>query len=202
VALTPPDDVVEALHAYTRGLRESAPELRWTRPEHWHVTAAFLGEVSDDVVDELTRRLNRAAARHPPLALALGGGGRFGHQVLWTGVRGDRDGLRMLADSTRAAARRTGLVVEHRTYPSARHLGPGGRRGRPAATGRAAGVVARSAVGGNPAAAGAQPPWRGAGRVGAARADRRLAAGVSTGGSSVVSRIQATGTMRWRNPAD
>ncbi|HEX4103135.1 MAG TPA: RNA 2',3'-cyclic phosphodiesterase [Pseudonocardiaceae bacterium] len=116
VALTPPDDVVEGLHAYTRGLRESAPELRWTPPEHWHVTLAFLGEVSDDVVDELTRRLNRAAARHPPLALALGGGGRFGHQVLWTGVRGDRDGLRRLADSTRAAARRTGLVVEHRTY--------------------------------------------------------------------------------------
>ena len=31
-------------------------------------------------------------------------------------MRGDRDGLRRLADSTRAAARRTGLVVEHRTY--------------------------------------------------------------------------------------
>ncbi|MGA9691953.1 MAG: RNA 2',3'-cyclic phosphodiesterase, partial [Pseudonocardiaceae bacterium] len=116
VALTPPGEVVEALRAYTQGLRESAPELRWTPPEHWHVTLAFLGEVSDDVVDELTRRLSRAAARHPPLALALGGGGRFGHQVLWTGVRGDRDGLRRLADSTRAAARRTGLVVEHRTY--------------------------------------------------------------------------------------
>ena len=116
VALTPPGEVVEELWASTVSLRELAPDLRWTRPDQWHVTLAFLGEVSDDVVDELARRLNRAAARHPPLALALGGGGRFGHQVLWTRVQGDRDGLRRLADSVRAAARRSGLPVEQRPY--------------------------------------------------------------------------------------
>ncbi|MGH3771352.1 MAG: RNA 2',3'-cyclic phosphodiesterase [Pseudonocardiaceae bacterium] len=116
VALTPPGEVVRELLSATAGLREVAPELRWTRPEQWHLTLAFLGEVGDDVVDELTRRLGRAAARHPPLSLSLGGGGRFGYQVLWTGVRGDRDGLRRLADSVRAAARRSRLPVEQRPY--------------------------------------------------------------------------------------
>ncbi|MBV8539230.1 MAG: RNA 2',3'-cyclic phosphodiesterase [Pseudonocardiales bacterium] len=116
VALTPPGEVVEELRIVTAGLRERAPELRWTRPEHWHVTLVFLGEVGDDVVDGLARRLHRAAARHPPLSLSLGGGGRFGHRVLWTGVRGDRDGLRRLADSTAAAARRCRLPVEQRPY--------------------------------------------------------------------------------------
>ncbi|MDQ2789867.1 MAG: RNA 2',3'-cyclic phosphodiesterase [Actinomycetota bacterium] len=116
VALTPPGEVVEALRVGTQGLRECAPELRWTRPEQWHVTLAFLGEVGDEVVDELAGRLSRVAARHRALTLALGGGGRFGHRVLWTGVRGDRDNLRRLADSTRAAARRSWLAVEHRPY--------------------------------------------------------------------------------------
>ena len=116
VALTPPGEVVEELCAGTAALRRLAPGLRWTRPEQWHVTLAFLGEVGDDVVDELTRRLSRAAARHPPLSLVLGGGGRFGHQVLWTPVQGDRDGLRRLADSVRAAARRSRLRVEQRPY--------------------------------------------------------------------------------------
>lgn len=116
VALTPPNEVVEALRVGTQELREYAPELRWTRPEQWHVTLAFLSDVGDDVVDELARRLGRAAARHPALALALAGGGRFGHRVLWTGVRGDRDSLRRLADSTRAAARRSRLAVEDRPY--------------------------------------------------------------------------------------
>ena len=116
VALTPPGEALDALHTATQGLRELAPDLRWTRPEQWHVTLVFLGEVGDDIVDELARRLNRTAARHPPLALALGGGGRFGHRVLWTGVQGDRDGLRRLADSAVAAARRSRLPVEHRPY--------------------------------------------------------------------------------------
>jgi 2'-5' RNA ligase len=116
VALTPPGEVAETLRIATLGLRELAPHLRWTRPEQWHVTLVFLGEVGDDVVGELGRRLNRAAARHPPLALALGGAGRFGHRVLWTGVQGDRNGLRRLADSARAAVRRSRLPVEHRPY--------------------------------------------------------------------------------------
>jgi RNA 2',3'-cyclic 3'-phosphodiesterase len=116
VGLTPPGEVVEALRTTVAALREFAPDLRWTRPEQWHVTLVFLGEVSDDVVDELTPRLARAAARHPPLSLSLGGGGRFGHRVLWTQVQGDRDGLRKLADSAGAAARRCGLPVERRRY--------------------------------------------------------------------------------------
>jgi 2'-5' RNA ligase len=116
VALTPPAEVAEALTIATLGLRELAPELRWTRPEQWHVTLVFLGEVGEGVVGELTRRLSRAATRHPPLSLALSGGGRFGHQVLWTGVRGDRDRLRRLVDSARAAARRSRLPVEDRPY--------------------------------------------------------------------------------------
>lgn len=120
VALTPPDEVIDALRITTAGLRELAPELaaqlRWTRPEQWHLTLVFLGEVGDEVVDELARRLDRAATRHPPLSLSLGGGGRFGHRVLWTGVQGDRDLLRRLAGSAAAAARRSRLQVEDRPY--------------------------------------------------------------------------------------
>ena len=116
VALTPPDEVIEVLRTTTAALRELAPQLRWTRPEQWHLTLVFLGEVGDEVVDERSRRLARAAVRHPPLSLSLGGGGRFGHRVLWTGVQGDRDGLRRLAGSAAAAARRCRLLVEDRPY--------------------------------------------------------------------------------------
>ncbi|MDQ3989518.1 MAG: RNA 2',3'-cyclic phosphodiesterase [Actinomycetota bacterium] len=116
VALTPPDVVAEELAARVALLRELAPELRWSRPEQWHLTLAFLGEVGDAARDDIACRLERAARRHAPLPLSFAGGGRFGGRVLWAGVRGDREALRRLAESVRAAARRARLPVEERPY--------------------------------------------------------------------------------------
>lgn len=116
VALTPPPDVVEELQARMAGLCVLGRDLRWSRPEQWHLTLAFLGDVGDETRGELSRRLGRAAGRYSPLTLSFGGGGRFGHRVLWTRVHGERDRLRRLADSVRAAARRSGLAAEQRPY--------------------------------------------------------------------------------------
>lgn len=116
VALTPSAEVVGELLGQVDLLRELGPGLRWSRPEQWHLTLAFLGEVPDATVDELTTRLARAAGRHPPLTLGLAGGGRFGDRVLWTKVQGDHLALRRLSDTVRAAARRSGVTVETRPY--------------------------------------------------------------------------------------
>lgn len=117
VALIPPAEVVAELRAATEALRvELGPALRWTRPEQWHLTLAFLAEVDDPTRTELADRLGRAAARAAPLTLSIGAGGRFGDRVLWARVRGDTERLRRLAGSVRAAARRSGLPVEDRPY--------------------------------------------------------------------------------------
>lgn len=114
VALIPPPEAVAELAAAVRELPEAG--LRRVRPEQWHLTLAFLGEVDERVLGELEERLGRAARRHPPLTVSLGGAGRFGGRVLWAGVHGDRAGLRRLADSVRAAARRCGIPTEERPY--------------------------------------------------------------------------------------
>lgn len=115
VALTPPPDVVEELAARVEGLRDLEEDVRWNPPAQWHLTLAFLGEVSDEARDALARRLESVAGRYPPLALSFGGG-RFGHRVLWTRVHGDRDRLHRLADSVSATARHSGLAAEQRPY--------------------------------------------------------------------------------------
>ncbi|MBO0849968.1 MAG: RNA 2',3'-cyclic phosphodiesterase [Pseudonocardia sp.] len=117
VAVIPPAEAVEELRAATAALHsELGPTLRWTRPEQWHLTLAFLAEVDDATRTELTGRLERVAARTAPLRLSVGPGGRFGDRVLWARVRGDTDRLRRLAGSVRAAVRRCGLPVEDRPY--------------------------------------------------------------------------------------
>jgi RNA 2',3'-cyclic 3'-phosphodiesterase len=125
VALVPPPDVLEDLGRVADGLRAAAgPEqnaLRWTTVEQWHLTLAFLGEVDDQRLPELDRRLRRAASRsEEALALRLAKGGGFGSaraaRVLWVGLSGDVQPLRRLADGVGAAARRSGIDVETRRF--------------------------------------------------------------------------------------
>ncbi|MET8825907.1 RNA 2',3'-cyclic phosphodiesterase [Streptomyces sp. NPDC004610] len=107
--LPPPGPVVATLADEVAALRRlpGAQALRWTDPSGWHFTLAFYGEVDDGVVPELSARLARAAGRTPPFALAVRGGGQFGHgRALWAGAEGDLAVLRRLAERAEAAGRR------------------------------------------------------------------------------------------------
>ncbi len=116
VALWPPPEAIAELAAEVARVRPAGAGLRWSDADHWHLTLAFLGEVTDDQRVQLEQRLARAAARHEPLILHLAGAGRFGARVLFTRVQGDRDSLRRLAGSAAAAARRSGLDLPNRPY--------------------------------------------------------------------------------------
>ena len=67
IALPLPDAVNEHLADYLEPRQEAGPELRWTVPEQWHLTLAFLPEVAERHEDELLERLARAARRRQPL---------------------------------------------------------------------------------------------------------------------------------------
>jgi 2'-5' RNA ligase len=143
VALIPPDAALAELADVVAPLREAHSALRWTPAGQWHLTLAFLGEIDEAVLPDLTARLARAARRNPPMRLAFGTGGRFGDRVLWTRVRAAPDGhppappespvstgrvshldrrsdrvdaVRRLAASVTAAARRSRIAVDDRPY--------------------------------------------------------------------------------------
>ncbi|TGZ09055.1 hypothetical protein E5Z02_17350, partial [Streptomyces rhizosphaericola] len=89
-AILPPPSAVAELRAAVAPLRtlSGARDLRWTRPEDWHVTLAFYGEVPDeDVRPELEARLGRAAHRTEPIRLRVHGAGHFGGRALWAGAK-------------------------------------------------------------------------------------------------------------------
>ncbi|WP_407565593.1 2'-5' RNA ligase family protein [Streptomyces sp. 184] len=130
-AVIPPAETLAELTAAVARLRAlpGAAGLRWARPEGWHVTVAFYGEVPAGSVAELGERLARAARRRAPVALGLAGGGRFSDTVLWTGAAGDVEELGRLAAGAAAAGRRTAGVPE----PAPGHAGgAGGAGGRTA----------------------------------------------------------------------
>jgi RNA 2',3'-cyclic 3'-phosphodiesterase len=98
VAIVPPPAVLAELGRQLSPVQAaSAPGLRWTSPDSWHITLAFLGEVPGPVLPELSTRLERAAREHPAADLRLRGGGAFPWAVraravtaVVTGTRGAR----------------------------------------------------------------------------------------------------------------
>jgi 2'-5' RNA ligase len=129
-AVLPSPDAVGELDRVVASLRglPGAEALRWTGRDGWHLTLAFMGEVEERLVPELTERLTRGARRSEPFALRLRGGGHFGRRALWAGVAagaaatGDTEAgrgkalgeLRRLAERAEAAGRRAGVNMDER----------------------------------------------------------------------------------------
>ncbi|SDZ38547.1 2'-5' RNA ligase [Micromonospora pattaloongensis] len=136
VAAYPPPEAVTDAVARVEGLRvgraaASGINVRLTRPETYHVTLAFLGEVDPLRLPDVQAAITRAtanwrpghdgsgrpapvvdAASDPPPPgpprVSFAGGGRFGRgrfTVLWLGLDGDVDAL---TDLSRALRRELG----------------------------------------------------------------------------------------------
>jgi RNA 2',3'-cyclic 3'-phosphodiesterase len=114
VALAPPPQAVADLDQACVPFRGRRLDLRWTSTDAWHVTLAFLGEVTETSLERLIPRLERGARRHESFRMSFCGAGAFPSvsraNVLWSGVSGDRRALAELAQTVAAAARRAGAA--------------------------------------------------------------------------------------------
>ncbi len=115
-AILPPQTLVEELDAFLQPRRPAETRLRWTRPEGWHLTTAFMGDVPDRNLDRLTEALGEVANRTPTFRLRLAGGGAFPWppetKVLWLGVAEGASELTDLAERCRNAGSRAGVQVD------------------------------------------------------------------------------------------
>lgn len=122
-ALVPPVEAVEDLESFLEVRRASA-DFRWTRPEQFHVTLAFMAEVSEWRVDGYLERLvdSLGAVRAPQvrLARAVAFPGPAAAKVLAVGAEAELDqdaaALRSLAAKTRNAAVSAGIEVDGTTF--------------------------------------------------------------------------------------
>ncbi|MFC8504394.1 RNA 2',3'-cyclic phosphodiesterase [Pedococcus sp. NPDC057267] len=111
-ALVPPAEAVEDLDAFLEPRRDAGDHLRWTDPDQWHVTLAFMADVPERSLDPLVEELHDAVRGRAALSLRVRGAGAFPEvydaRVLWAGVDGATDALVALARGVRRAAARAG----------------------------------------------------------------------------------------------
>lgn len=105
------DALRDALSTTVAAFRASVPaadeSLRWTEPEGWHVSLAFIGPTAPADVPKLSAALAGVAANHPPFTVPTGGLGAFPSRrevrVLWYGMADRSRRLAELAVEVRAA---------------------------------------------------------------------------------------------------
>lgn len=113
VGLALPAEHRQHLAALQHGLKDA----RWVAPENLHITVRFIGEVDEDVAEEICGVLNHIRA--DPFGLTIQDLGTFGRppHALWTGVEDDAGGaLAHLHANVESALVRLGLAPEGRKY--------------------------------------------------------------------------------------
>lgn len=131
VAVIPPQEVLADLEAFLEPRLAADPDLRWTRPEHWHLTLAFAPSVDRRRQEDLEDRLESVAAQTDSFTLTLDGSGAFpdaaAARVLFLDVDDPLVDLPPLARRVRSAANGAGVRVDG--GPFAPHLTVARRRG-------------------------------------------------------------------------
>lgn len=115
-AVFPPQHMVEELDVLLQPRREVESELRWTRPEGWHLTTAFMGQVGVGREEYLEDHLAEVAAKTRPFDVRVAGAMAFPHpgkaRVIGLAVPSGHDELAALSASCRAAASRAGIEAD------------------------------------------------------------------------------------------
>lgn len=126
IALPVPTAVKQGIQQVQERLRRELPDgcASWTRPEQWHLTLKFLGNVDVVQVRELSGVLGEVCEKFAPLKLRAAHVGCFPNlrkpRVVWVGVRDDADQLAGLAKAVEAAA--AGFTTEEREGKFTGHI--------------------------------------------------------------------------------
>ncbi len=132
VALPVDEDVRTRLVDAVGHVREETPGWRWTRPEGWHVTLAFLGEVDGRRLDDVARAVGAATTGRGPVVLRLGRPGHFGRGVLHVAVEDEPTGaVADLGGRVQEALAEADLPVRPRAVRPHLTLARARRRARP-----------------------------------------------------------------------
>ena len=100
--------------------KNSPPVVKWVDPNSIHITLKFLGETSEDSIDELMLAIEEAAQEMRPFQLEVREVGAFPNlervQVLWVGVKGELEKIIQLQKNIETNTEQLGFRRESRTF--------------------------------------------------------------------------------------
>ena len=121
VAIELPEEVKNRLVRLRGGLeRKEHAFVKWVEPGGIHLTLKFLGNISPELVTEITRAIKESSEGISPFRLELSGLGAFPNlkqpRVVWVGIYGEVDKLLRLQHNVDSALISLGFAKEERPF--------------------------------------------------------------------------------------
>ncbi len=122
LAISLPVELKERLARLQEELKKIGADVRWVRPEGIHLTLKFLGEVPEDLIDQIVKLAEEAIRESGVKSLRLGlkGLGSFppgkAPRVVWVGLTGDLKELALLKRHLEDKLARLGFEPEGRAF--------------------------------------------------------------------------------------
>lgn len=132
VAVSLPAGERRRVHEAAGDLRDRGLPVRWVRPEHYHLTMKFLGDVEERRLDPVRDAVEKAALGNDPFDLPFGDFGAFPSirqpRVLWLGLEASPE-LRCLKEDLEWALADCGFERDGRAFHPHLTLGRVKRKG-------------------------------------------------------------------------
>ena len=115
-----PQEIHHSLKQTQDLLRESMPDVRWTKSSNIHLTLKFLGDVEISRTNSINKALTDIACRFPPFTMTLTGLGAFPNsrkpRIVWVGLENGADELIEIAEQIEGAMQKLGFPREKRRF--------------------------------------------------------------------------------------
>ena len=127
VAFPLPPDVTEQLAGIIDSLKQQGGRVKWVTPHNIHLTARFLGDTEENLVERLSSLIDDVAAGHHRVESVIDRLGAFPNlsrpRVIWAGLRDKTEELGKIARQLELAVRRLRFKPEKRGFKAHLTLG-------------------------------------------------------------------------------
>lgn len=130
-AIFPPEEAVDGLARRVEPVQRTRPDLHWTVPALWHLTVAFVGNITHADSVLLNRAVAEFVLNRSALRVRIAGAGAFpdpaAAQTLWAGVECTGNALGDMSRELISSMQHFGWILDRRAFQAHVTLARAGR---------------------------------------------------------------------------
>jgi 2'-5' RNA ligase len=121
IAIPVDENVRDLASSIVKDLATAGADVKWVEPENLHLTLKFLGNISADMVDQISTVIEEATAQMNQFEVTIDGiggfpGGKKSLRVIWLGVN-DKSGLmEKISLAIEQGCKKLGFMSEERGF--------------------------------------------------------------------------------------